>query len=227
MKIGLIGYGKMGKLIESLAQERGHSVIAKFSREYPLPHHLDKLDQIDIAIDFSHPDCVLENVSYCAQRNKNIIIGTTGWEAVKPQIDQIVQKHQIGCLYAPNFSIGIHFFMQIVRQAAALLKDSDYDVSGIEYHHRHKADSPSGTAKAILQVLLDQMQSASPPSFSSVRCGSIPGTHTLYFDAPSDSIILTHQARNREGFARGALTAAEWMIGKQGMWTLEQMLHKG
>lgn len=221
LKIALFGYGTMGKLIEKMAKEQGHDIVAKISRQ----NSIDSLANVDVCIDFSHASCVMDHVSFCVKHQINLIIGTTGWENQLEEVRKKVEKSSIGCLYAPNFSLGVHLFIQIVSYAASLINRVEgYDVSGVEYHHKNKVDKPSGTAKALTQQLLKQLKQFDTIPFESVRCGSIPGTHTLLFDSPSDTIVLTHQARNKDDFAKGALRAAEWMMDKKGFFTLDDML---
>lgn len=227
MKIALLGYGKMGQLIEQTAQTKGYPTIARFSRRLGLiDNRLDELAQADIAIDFSHSSAVLEHLKVCLSLNKPIVIGTTGWEEQLTEAQELVQEKNGSCLYAPNFSIGMFLFQMIMSYAAPLFQPfQDYDVSGIEYHHRQKLDQPSGTAQALSQQLLHHLPRLSNFNFSSIRCGHIPGTHTLHFDGPSDTLTFTHQARNRQGFADGALMAAEWLLKRQGFFSIEQMMH--
>jgi 4-hydroxy-tetrahydrodipicolinate reductase len=241
MKIVLIGYGKMGRLIEDIALQKEHLIIAKIN----LSNSLSSLDenlirQADICIDFSTPQSVLENVYKLASLKKNIVMGTTGWYEHLNDVKNVVQKNQIGFLFSPNFSIGVHLFKNIVEHAAQLMNEfEDYDVAGQEIHHNQKIDSPSGTAKNIVYTLLDKIKRKTTPvydminrpiaphelHFTSIRCGSTPGTHTVIFDSPVDTITITHQARNREGFARGAIAAAEWLEGKKGFFTLDDMIY--
>lgn len=226
MKIALIGTGKMGQMIEKIiAETHQHQITAKFNKTTPFTLETAKLAAADVYIDFSQSDCVLKHIEICAELRKPIVIGTTGWDAQLTEAKKLIDKHQIGCFYAPNFSIGVTLFSEIVAHAAVLLNSFDeYDVGGVEWHHRHKADAPSGTAKALTKVLLDNMSRSAAPQFTSVRCGSIPGTHTIEFDSPVDSITLTHTARSREGFARGAVRAAEWLQGKQGFFTMKDLI---
>lgn len=226
MNIALIGYGKMGKLLETIAVAKGHAIIARID-----PHlatkaiTADLIAPADICIDFSRPDGAISNLRACAALGKNVVIGTTGWEAQRKEAEAIVADSGIGCLHSANFSLGVNLFMAIVAQAAQLIGPfDDYDVAGYECHHNQKLDAPSGTAKALTEVLLDHLSPKKAFEFASIRCGSIPGTHTILFDSASDTITLTHQARNREGFARGAITAAEWLQNKQGWYTLQDLL---
>lgn len=223
MKVALFGYGKMGQLIERLAISRGHTIVARYSKtSFPSLTHLQ---EADVCIDFSHAEAVVENVKLCIIQNKPLIIGTTGWNQHLSSVEALVKSSSIGCLHAPNFSIGVYLFTQMISYAAKLMSSFDsYDISGVEYHHRHKADSPSGTAKLLANQITKEMNLSQPIDFVSVRCGHMPGTHTIHFDGPIDTITLTHQARNREGFADGALQAAEWILGKKGFFTLEDFL---
>ncbi len=223
MKIALLGYGKIGRLIEDIATRKGHHIVARFSRQ--LGTQLSDLERADLALDFSHASLVEQHVDACLAFQKPLVLGTTGWEEKYAQISQKVQQAQGSCLYAPNFSIGAYLFRQMVDYAAKLVQPfAEYDVGGIESHHRHKADQPSGTAKELTQVILQQMPRAHDFSFSSLRCGHMPGTHSLYFDSPMDTLTLTHQARNREGFAQGALLAAEWLFPRKGFFTFDHLM---
>lgn len=228
MKIAVIGYGKMGQLVEQIASNREHQVIARFSRHLGiLQDRKQDLIQADLAIDFSHASCVIQHLQLCLSLNKPLVIGTTGWEEHYANAQEMVNRAHGSCLYAPNFSIGVYLFQEILAYAANLFQSfSDYDISGVEYHHRHKTDKPSGTAKALSQVLLKYMPRIQNFNFSSVRCGHMPGTHTLYFDSPVDTLILEHQARNRLGFAQGAVLAAEWLLSRKGFFTLTDMLQE-
>lgn len=211
MKLALLGRGKMGTMVEKAAAVRNHEIVG--------------IQSADVCIDFSHPDVVLANIKMAAELKKNIVVGTTGWYEHLPDIKTLIEVKGTGFLYSPNFSIGIHLFMKIVSRAAELLNShQEYDVGGCESHHNQKADAPSGTAKALTEILKNYYDKAQNLQFSSIRCGHIPGTHTVLFDSPADSITLTHTARNREGFAQGAVCAAEWLHGKKGFYTLDDML---
>lgn len=222
MKIGLFGYGKMGQLTAQMAQERGHAVATVITDSKPM----QKIpDEVDVMIDFSQGKGVLDHIQLCIQSKKPLIIGTTGWEEHLSAAKTMIEGASIGCLYSPNFSIGVHLFKQIVSFAAELMQPFEqYDMSGIEFHHKEKTDAPSGTAKALRDEILKKLPRLKDFQFSSVRCGSFPGTHTLCIDGPADTIILSHEARNRNGFAEGAVLAAEWIIDKKGFFTLNDML---
>lgn len=238
MKIILVGYGKMGHLIEEIALQKNYQVIAKIQSSTSLNEQ--QLKEADICIDFSTPESVLQNVHLIAKSKTNIVMGTTGWYDQMDKIKKIVKEHHIGFLFSPNFSVGVHLFKKIVENAAQLLNEFDeYDVAGFEIHHNQKADSPSGTAKSLVNNLLEKIKRKKNPiyelgdrpinaeelHFASIRCGHVPGTHTLMFDSPADTITLTHQARSREGFARGAVTAAEWLKGKKGFFSFDDMIN--
>lgn len=211
LNIALFGHGKMGEMVEACALQRGHSLVK--DRDNP-----------DLFIDFTVPDAVLGNVRKAVALKKNIVIGTTGWEAHFNEVRKIVENEGIGLLYSPNFSIGIHLFAQIVKEAAQLIDSfEEYDIGLIESHHKQKIDSPSGTAKMLLQTLNQNLQRKQTVQTTSFRCGSIPGTHTVIFDSPADTIQITHEARNREGFALGAVKAAEWLHGKKGLYQFEDI----
>lgn len=219
LKFTLLGYGKMGKLVEKVVPERGHRVVSiRKSKGQPV-----NLDDCDLIIDFSTANSVLENVEEAGISNKNIVIGTTGWDDKIPQVKMLAEKYQIGVLFSPNFSIGVHLFIQLAQDAGLLFgKGQAYSAAGVEIHHQEKLDAPSGTAKAIHNAVT--RSGMHMPEFASVRVGKVPGTHTLYFDSEEDTITLTHTAKGREGFARGAVRAAEWLKNKKGFFTLEDLL---
>lgn len=222
MKIALIGYGKMGRLVEEIAQQRGHTICATIRST----NSIDSKSLLDAeaCIDFSHPDCVMEHIRQVTSLKKQLVVGTTGWYQHLPEVRALVQKHATGLFYAPNFSVGVNLFLQIIAHAAKLINQfEEYDVGIMESHHQHKVDAPSGTAKAIAQELLKGIKHKQDYPIASVRCGSIPGTHSVLFDSPNDTITLTHEARNREGFARGAVIAAEWLQNKTGLFTMNDL----
>lgn len=225
MKIALIGYGKMGRLIEKIAQELSYEVIAKIDPAFSNQISLQTVGTADVCIDFTTPDSVVNNVRALAPLKKQLVIGTTGWEKDYKAVEKLVKEHGIGLIYDANFSIGMHCFLEIVETAAkqfGLMKG--YDMVGVESHHRQKLDAPSGTAKALTEKIYEASGLQVP--FTSIRCGSIPGTHTLIIDSPADTVTLTHTARSREGFARGALAAAEWVQGREGMYTVSAMVEE-
>lgn len=222
MKIALIGYGKMGKMIEKSALEKGHDIVARFNSK---DWDLDALRQADVCIEFTHPDAAIENIKRLAELKKNIVIGTTGWYERLDLVESIIDEAQIGAVYSPNFSIGVNLMMMIADYAAQVMDAfQEYDVACVEAHHKQKVDSPSGTAALIAKNVAANMQRIDSVPTSSIRCGSIPGSHTLLFDSPCDTISITHSARNREGFAAGSIQAAEWLQGKKGLFTFSQCM---
>lgn len=226
MKIALLGYGRMGQLVEEMAMRKGHQIAARFSRQLgTLSERLSEIESADLVIDFSHASAIEQHIDHCLAFRKPLIIGTTGWEEKLEQASQRVQQAQGSCLYAPNFSIGAYLFRHLVAYAAKLVQPfAEYDVGGTECHHRQKLDQPSGTAKDLTQVVLEQMPRLENFTFSSLRCGHMPGTHTLYFDSPIDTLTLSHQARTREGFAQGAVLAAEWLLPRRGFFTFDHLM---
>jgi len=213
MKIALLGTGKMGREVARIAPSRGHMI--------------SDVTGAEVCIDFSHPDAVLSHAETAASHGTDLVIGTTGWDQDKEAVQKLVLSHDMGCVFASNFSLGVTLFRQILSQAAALIEPYDhYDAAGIEMHHNQKVDSPSGTAIDLAHLLRAGMPSKSIDDFTSVRCGHIPGTHTIVFDSEADAITLTHQAKNRSGFALGALIAAEMIRGEKGWWTFEELIAK-
>ncbi len=227
MNLAIVGYGKMGRLIEQLAPEYGFTVRLKLdefnntSFEGVTP---ENFKGIDVAIDFSIPSAVAENVEHIAALGVNIVLGTTGWNEQAPRVKDAVARHGVGLVWSPNYSIGVNVFFRLVSEAARLLADQpDYGAWGWEIHHSTKKDAPSGT----LIKLIEEMQKAGytrPVNASSNRAGGHPGTHEIGFDSPADTITLRHSARSREGLARGALKAAQWVVGKKGFFEFTEVL---
>jgi 4-hydroxy-tetrahydrodipicolinate reductase len=238
MRIALIGYGKMGKEVEQRATERGWSVTLRLtSKSSPLSE--ENVAGTDVGIHFAHPASVLGSVATWTKFRKPMVIGTTGWMNGLDEVRQMVEKAGTGMIYGANFSPGIHIFAHLVNQAAILAdRFPEYDVALREIHHAQKSDSPSGTALMLGNILLERIRRKSeiltgPPSgriaphqvqVSSQRLGSVVGTHTLTFDSLSDSLELTHTAKNRTGFALGALMAAEWIKTRTGVYSVEDMI---
>lgn len=237
MKIALLGLGKTGSVVAEIAKERGHQVFV-IDPSHPsanaksiLP---DDLQDCAVCIDFSNPEAVLENIKKVCALGKPIVVGTTGWYKQLAEARHLVESANSALLYASNFSPGVNVFNEIVAAAAKIMnKFEQYDVAGLEAHHSQKADSPSGTAHTLAEILLENLdrkttilnaignRKIQPDEllFTSVRCGAIPGTHEVIFDSEADSISLKHSARNRTGFALGAVLAAEWLLGKKGFFT--------
>lgn len=214
----LFGYGKMGKSIEKAAIAGGHTIAGIAAS----PQDEISLDTSDLIIDFTKAEAVIDNVHKAGKAGKNIVIGTTGWQKDLQQVKDLVEKYGIGAIYSPNFSLGVLLFLKLVKEAAKIISPhGDYDAAGEEIHHNQKKDAPSGTALILADALKKDWPNV---EFSSVRVGHFPGTHTLYFDSPFDTITLTHTAKTREGFARGAVFAAEWLYHKKGLFTVEDIL---
>ena len=230
MKLALIGYGKMGRMVEALARERGHAIVAIVDPQEGTHRKIDShsIREADLCLEFTHPEAAVGNIRACMDLKKKMVVGTTGWFEHLPKVKSMVQEAKTGLLYAPNFAIGIFLFMRLATVAAKLLdRFSHYDVAIVEEHHNQKADRPSGTAYALTKVLqaeMERFKEGQTPEVCSLRCGSIPGTHKLIFDSPADTLMLTHTARSRRGMAEGALLAAEWLHDKNGFYTLEDML---
>ncbi len=239
MKIALCGYGKMGHEIETIARARNHDVVAVFDIDKPLSPEALKATPADAVIDFTQPDAVVTNVRVVSKSGTPIVIGTTGWEKERDKVSKMIADAGIACVYASNFSIGVNLFFKIVKEASKLLSSADYDVYITEAHHRMKKDFPSGTAlrlseevlaglKSKTKVLSSLKQGEAVPkdtiAISSIRSGSITGTHTVGFESEEDAIELTHMAKSRRGFALGAVRAAEWVVGKKGFYRFEDNL---
>jgi len=220
MKIALIGYGQMGKMIENIASHQSIEVVEKYWDEHLLEINSqteEKLADVDVMIDFSTPHAVLENIEKSVALKKNLVIGTTGWFDKLDQIRLEIEKNGLGLVYAGNFSLGVNLFYQIVRQASKQMAlFGNYYPFIEESHHQFKKDAPSGTALVIKNIMQPNYEKEIP--VTSVRAGYIPGTHAVSFDSMVDTIQLKHTARNREGFAEGALIAAKWIKGKKGVY---------
>jgi len=227
MKILLVGHGKMGRLVEALAPEFGFDVAGAIDPHSPMHGggpDAERWRGVDVAVDFSTPDVVALNAPVLARRGIHLVIGTTGWQKDEPAVREAVGHGGIGAVVAPNFSTGVVLFEAIAGRAAALFAaQSDFGAFVHEAHHAAKKDAPSGTA-LLLKQTMERAGFARPIDVSSTRAGFIPGTHTIGFDGPAETITLAHAARDRTGFARGALTAAKWVVGKRGWFTMKDVL---
>src|SRR3989338_1469642 len=246
MKIALIGYGGMGQAVKSAALPRGHTVpviIDRASGEATAASiSAEALAGADIAIDFSSAEEVLDSVRAAVEAGIPLVVGTTGWYEKMDEVKALVASgKKIGFLWSSNFSVGIHMYFRIVAEAARLVNNVDeYDVWGHEIHHVGKADSPSGTAKTLEKILLDAIArkktvvedkldrkgADSEIHFSSVRGGAVNFGHTIGFDSAADRVLITHEARNRDGYALGAVKAAEWIVGKKGLYGMDEYLQE-
>lgn len=217
----LVGHGRMGRLVESLAQEFDFDVVGTIAQQSASAAWPDA----DVAIDFSAAEAVPKSVARLAAAGTPVVIGTTGWQHAEPSVRELASRAGIGVVAAPNFAIGVNIFLAAAaRLAAEMAAQPSFGAWIHELHHAAKRDAPSGTALALEK----QMRAAgytAAISVASTRAGAIPGTHTLGFDAASETITLTHQARDRAAFARGALLAARWVIGRSGWFTMSDVLN--
>lgn len=225
MRILLLGHGRMGQLVESLAPSYGATVAGVIDEHSGARAIADaKFGDIDVAIDFTLAEAVPKNLPQLAQRKINVVIGTTGWQSHEAAMRDVAQRAGIGVLAASNFSLGMNIFQVAVEEASRqFARHPEFGAWIHESHHTMKKDAPSGTA-LIIKAGMARAGYDRPIDVSSTRVGSVPGTHTVGFDGPSETIELTHTVRDRAVFARGALGAAKWLIGKQGWFSLKDML---
>ncbi|WP_343695479.1 4-hydroxy-tetrahydrodipicolinate reductase [Flavobacterium sp.] len=231
MKIALLGYGKMGKVIERIALERGHEIVLK-KDEF---NTYDGLSTADVAIDFSVPSAAVSNISASFNANVPVVSGTTGWLEHYDEMIALCNEKKGGFISSSNFSLGVNIFFGLNEYLAKIMNQFDsYKVSMEEIHHIHKLDAPSGTAISLAQGVIENsnynewtLEEAKNNQIhiEAKRIGEVPGTHTVNYDSPIDSIEIKHTAHNREGFALGAVIAAEWLAGKQGIFTMKDVLN--
>lgn len=236
MKIALIGYGKMGKAIETIALEKGHTVVLKIDMDNQADFTAEKLQQADVAIEFTGPHSAVENIKQCIAFGVPVVSGSTGWLTQWTEVESHCNNFKGGLLYASNFSIGVNLFFELNTYLAKLMSNhTDYEVMLEEIHHTQKKDAPSGTAITLAEQVLAHIQtkkhwvnepSAAPEELSiiSKRIDPAPGTHTITYHSTIDDISITHTAHNRIGFASGAVLAAEFMVGKKGIFTMKEVL---
>ena len=257
MKIAIIGYGKMGKAVERTATEQGHTIAAVVDpvlKELSLPSGAKLFRELgeagdlcgaEVAIEFTRPDTALANIKALTEKKIPSVIGTTGWHDRLDEARRMVESAGTALIWSSNFSMGVNIFYRIAWYAAQLADSfPEYDVGGFESHHNKKLDSPSGTAKILVEGVLarigrkekavwetlDRRPEPGELHFPSLRLGSVPGTHSLYFDSPADTIEITHTARNREGLASGSVQAAQWLLGtdasgrRKGFYNIDDML---
>ena len=222
MKIALIGYGKMGKMIETLALEKGDEIVAKID-ERDAGNLSGKLKNADAAIDFSNAAAVKKNVAACLAANIPLVEGTTGWNADKDEIKNVIEAKNGAFVYGANFSVGVNLFYLIADFASELFaRFADYEAFIEEQHHSKKLDAPSGTALKLKEIVGKNIEKDF--SVSATRAGNIPGTHRVGFDGIADQILLEHIARSREGFASGAILAAHWIVGRKGFYEFTDVM---
>jgi 4-hydroxy-tetrahydrodipicolinate reductase len=230
MKIALLGYGKMGKVIERIALERGCEIVLKKDQD----NTFEGLLNADVAIDFSVPDSAVTNISECLNNGIPVISGTTGWLADYPKMVQLCKEKNGSFIYASNFSLGVNVFFELNEYLAKIMANlKQYKVSMEEIHHTQKLDAPSGTAITLAEGIIRQMDytnwTLETPISNEIhieakRIENIPGTHSIFYDSEVDQIEIKHTAHSREGFALGAVVAAEWLLGKKGVFTMKDVL---
>ncbi len=240
MNIALLGYGKMGRAIEELAIKRGHTVVCKISSKNLHEFNTRVLQWADVAIEFSTPETAFDNIAQCLEIGLPVISGTTGWLNKKPEIDQLCLDKNGAFMYASNFSIGVNIFFEINKRLAQLMNKYEvYDVTIQEIHHTAKLDQPSGTAITIAKDIISELDrkkvwTITPQDVSntkdlhidSLRIDPHPGTHSVRYRSEIDDIEIKHEAHSRIGFASGALLAAEWIHGKKGVFSMQDVLEE-
>lgn len=226
MKLAIIGYGAMGQLIETLAKNKGHEtvgIIDETEANLSFEELAERLKSADAAIDFSIAEAVQKNVEACCLADISLVEGTTGWNSQVDDIKQFVDENNGSFVFGANFSIGVNLFYRVVDYASALFaKFDDYETFIEEQHHSRKVDAPSGTALKLKDIVAEHIKEDF--SVAATRAGNIPGTHRVGFDGNADQILLEHFARSREGFASGAILAAEWVVGKKGFWEFTEVM---
>jgi 4-hydroxy-tetrahydrodipicolinate reductase len=230
MKIALLGYGKMGKVIENIAVQRGHEIVLKKSGS----DTYNGLENADVAIDFSIPDAAVGNISACLNANIPVVSGTTGWLEHYPAMAQLCEEKNGAFIYGSNFSLGVNIFFELNTYLAKMMANlKQYKVSMEEVHHTQKLDAPSGTAITLAKDIINHSDYAgwaigNPKEgdifIDAKRVEGVPGTHTVTYNSEVDAIEIKHTAHNREGFALGAVIAAEWLAGKQGVYSMKDVL---
>ena len=219
MNILLLGRGKTGSLVAEVARQRGHRVHVAGAAENAGGAALtpERLRDMDVVIDFTAPHCVVGHIEACVKACKSMVVGTTGWYGEMERVRKLVETHGTGFLYAANFSVGVNLFLDVARAAAAALPHG-YTGQIFERHHVHKKDAPSGTAIAIQRVIREASGKAEDLEITSFREGDVVGMHEVVLESPADRIYLCHDAKSRQGFADGAVRAAEWILGKKGFY---------
>lgn len=231
MKIALVGYGKMGKIIDEIATQRNHEIVAKLN-ESP---NSENLNNADVVIEFSNPEVAFNNIKTCLENKIPVICGTTGWLDQKPEIEKIAAENKTSFLYGSNFSLGVNLFFALNEKLADLMKNfPDYNIQLEEIHHIHKKDAPSGTAISLAERIikndnrfegwkLDETRDKELGIFA-IREDEVPGTHSVFYRSEVDEIEIKHTAYSRNGFALGAVIAAEWIQGKTGNFSMKDVL---
>lgn len=231
MKIALVGYGKMGRIIDEIATQRNHEIVARLN-ESP---NSENLNNADVVIEFSNPEVAFNNIKTCLENKIPVICGTTGWLDQKPEIEKIAAENNTSFLYGSNFSLGVNLFFALNEKLADLMKNfPDYNIQLEEIHHIHKKDAPSGTAISLAEGIikndnrfegwkLDETKDKELGIFA-IREDEVPGTHSVFYKSSVDEIEIKHTAYSRNGFALGAVIAAEWIQGKTGNFSMKDVL---
>ena len=233
MKIALLGYGKMGKAIENIATDRGHIIEAIVDPK----GNRGTIASADVAINFSVPHAAVDNIKASLTLGIPVVCGTTGWLDQLPEVEYLCQEQNSAFLYASNFSIGVNLFFAFNQKLATLMRNHpNYSVTLEEIHHNHKLDAPSGTAISLAETIIEHStyqswinekhpETPSQIPINSIREGEFPGTHTIFYESEIDSLSIRHEAHNRKGFALGAVMAAEWILGKKGIFSMKDVLN--
>ena len=235
MNILLLGYGKMGQLIDKLATEKGHRIVAKINIDNR--HELDLLDasKVDVAIEFSQPEAAVENIKWCLEKRIPVAVGTTGWLDKRAEINTYCNEMNGTYLFASNYSIGVNIFFKLNEYLAKMMADQEYAITTKEIHHTSKKDAPSGTSITLAEGILKHISSkkswvnhetnkAEELEIISERIDPAPGTHEIVYSSPVDTIEIIHTAHSREGFAKGAISVAEWLKDQKGVKTMDEFL---
>ena len=231
MKIALVGYGKMGKIIDEIATQRNHEIVARLN-ESPTSGNLNNAD---VVIEFSNPEVAFNNIKTCLENNIPVICGTTGWLDQKSEIEKIAAENNTAFLYGSNFSLGVNLFFALNEKLADLMKNfPDYNIQLEEIHHTHKKDAPSGTAISLAEGIIKNDQrfegwkleetKEKELGIFAIREDEVPGTHSVFYKSSVDEIEIKHTAYSRNGFALGAVIAAEWIQGKTGNFSMKDVL---
>jgi len=225
-KVAIIGDGKMGQAIRQLALDKGWQVSAMLGERESAEGvgvSRQSLGDPDVAVEFTQPSAAVANVLACLRASVPVVVGTTGWYDSLPEVTRVATEASTGLLWSPNFSLGVNVMIEVARYAASLMSSlEEFDAHIIETHHTRKKDAPSGTAIAIAKAASDALDRPIPTT--SIRTGSVPGTHELVFDGAFEQLSIVHEARDRRVFAEGALRAADWLVGKQGVFTMRDVL---
>lgn len=229
-RIAIVGHGRMGRAVEALATARGHQIHTVVTAEENAGGRAltrERLAGADVAVEFTSPDTVVANLEHLLAAGVPTVTGTTGWTEARPRIEALARERGGALLHAANFSVGVHLFLRTARELAARFRGRpEFDAFVLEEHHAAKLDAPSGTALALHKALVAGDPDR-PFPITSIRAGAIPGNHSVTYDGPFETVTLGHSARSRDAFAHGAVAAAEWLPGRVGVFTFDEMLFGG